>query len=51
MYVYRTPQFNAKAERYGIQSRIDDLCGELQTHRIDSVQARFDRIYPYLKRP
>ncbi|MBD1804258.1 hypothetical protein H6F98_02055 [Microcoleus sp. FACHB-SPT15] len=50
MYVYRTPQFNDKAQRYGIQSRIDDLCAELETQRIDEVQARFERIYPYLKR-
>jgi hypothetical protein len=50
MYVYRTPQFNDKAERYGIQSRIDDLCAELETQRIDEVQARFERVYPYLKR-
>ena len=50
MYVYRTSQFNDKAERYGIQSRINDLCVELETQRIDEVQARFERIYPYLKR-
>jgi len=50
MYVYRTSQFNDKAERYGIQSRIDDLCTELETQRIDEVQARFERVYPYLKR-
>ena len=50
MYVYRTSQFNDKAERYGIQSRIDDLCAELETQRIDEVQARFERVYPYLKR-
>jgi hypothetical protein len=50
MYVYRTSQFNGKAERYGIQARIDDLCAELETQRIDEVQARFERVYPYLKR-
>lgn len=50
MYVYRTSQFNGKAERYGIQDRIDDLCAELETQRIDEVQARFERVYPYLKR-
>lgn len=50
MYVYRTPQFNDKAERYGIQNRIDDLCAELETQRMDEVQARFERVYPYLKR-
>ena len=50
MYVYRTCQFNDKAERYGIQARIDDLCAELETQRIDEVQARFERVYPYLKR-
>ncbi|HEY9596249.1 MAG TPA: hypothetical protein V6D33_01090, partial [Cyanophyceae cyanobacterium] len=50
MYVYRTPQFNDKAERYGIQNRINDLCAELETQRIDEVQARFERVYPYLKR-
>jgi hypothetical protein len=50
MYVYRTSQFNDKAERYGIQARIDDLCAELETQRIDEVQARFERVYPYLKR-
>jgi hypothetical protein len=50
MYVYRTSQFNEKSERYGIQTRIDDLCAELETQRIDEVQARFERVYPYLKR-
>jgi len=50
MYVYRTSGFNEKAELYGIQARIDDLCAELQTQRIDEVQARFERVYPYLKR-
>jgi len=50
MYVYRTSQFNDKAERYGMQTRIDDLCAELETKRIDEVQSRFERIYPYLKR-
>ena len=50
MYVYRTSQFNDKAERYGIQTRIDDFCVELETQRIDEVQARFERVYPYLKR-
>lgn len=50
MYVYRTSGFNEKAEFYGIQSRMDDLCAELLTHRIDEVQARFERVYPYLKR-
>src|SRR5919199_5520129 len=50
MYVYRTSQFNDKAERYSLESRIDDLCAELETHRIDEVQARFERVYPYLKR-
>lgn len=50
MYVYRTSGFNEKAEFYGIQSRMDDLCAELLTQRIDEVQARFERVYPYLKR-
>src|SRR5919199_250165 len=50
MYVYRTSQFNDKAERYSLESRIDDLCAELETHTIDEVQARFERVYPYLKR-
>lgn len=50
MYVYRTSGFNDKAELYGIQARIDDLCAELETQRIDEVQARFERVYPYLKR-
>jgi hypothetical protein len=50
MYVYRTSGFNEKAELYGIQARIDDLCAELETLRIDEVQARFERVYPYLKR-
>lgn len=50
MYVYRTPQFNSKAERYGIQDRITQLCAELETQGIDQVQGRFERIYPYLKR-
>ncbi|MGB7440416.1 MAG: hypothetical protein WA919_05060 [Coleofasciculaceae cyanobacterium] len=50
MYVYRTSQFNSKAERYGIQERINQLCSELKTQRTDEVQARFERIYPYLKR-
>lgn len=50
MYVYRTSQFNNKAERYGIQERIDQLCSELKTKRTDEVQTRFERIYPYLKR-
>src|SRR4028119_1404508 len=50
MYVYRTSGFNEKAELYGIQARIDDLCAELENHRIDEVQARFERVYPYLKR-
>ncbi len=50
MYVYRTSQFNDKTERYNIQTRIDDLCAELETQRIDEVQARFERVYPYLKR-
>ncbi|NEO29339.1 MAG: hypothetical protein F6K36_02570 [Symploca sp. SIO3C6] len=50
MYVYRTPQFNSKVERYGIQERIEQLCAELETQSIDEVQGRFERIYPYLKR-
>ena len=50
MYVYRTSDFNNKAELYGLQERIDDLCVELETQRIDEVQARFERVYPYLKR-
>ncbi len=50
MYVYRTSGFNNKAELYSLQERIDDLCLELETHRIDEVQARFERVYPYLKR-
>lgn len=50
MYVYRTSGFNEKAEFYGIQARIDDLCADLLTQRIDEVQARFERVYPYLKR-
>ncbi|NEO98859.1 MAG: hypothetical protein F6K58_09310 [Symploca sp. SIO2E9] len=50
MYVYRTPQFNSKAERYGIQKRIEQLCAELENQGIDEVQGRFERIYPYLKR-
>lgn len=50
MFVYRTSGFNDKAQRYGIQPRIDDLCAELETQRIDEAQARFERVYPYLKR-
>jgi hypothetical protein len=50
MYVYRTSEFNNKAELYGLQVRIEDLCQELETQRIDEVQARFERVYPYLKR-
>jgi tetratricopeptide (TPR) repeat protein len=50
MYVYRTSGFNNKAELYGLQDRINDLCVELETQRIDEVQARFERVYPYLKR-
>ncbi|HEY9675731.1 MAG TPA: hypothetical protein V6D11_30080, partial [Waterburya sp.] len=50
MYVYRTSGFNNKAELYGLQERIDDWCVELETQRIDEVQARFERVYPYLKR-
>ncbi|MBE9130202.1 hypothetical protein IQ258_29740, partial [Coleofasciculus sp. LEGE 07081] len=50
MYVYCTSGFNQKAERYGIHDRINDLCAELQTQRIDEVQAHFERVYPYLKR-
>ncbi|HEY9671419.1 MAG TPA: hypothetical protein V6D11_08250, partial [Waterburya sp.] len=34
----------------GLQERIDDWCVELETQRIDEVQARFERVYPYLKR-
>lgn len=50
MYVYRTSGFNNKAELYSLSERIEDLCTELETHRIDQVQARFERVYPYLKR-
>ena len=50
MYIYRTSGFNEKAERYGIGDRIDDLCTQLQTQRLDQVQSRFERVYPYLKR-
>ncbi|AFZ16196.1 hypothetical protein [Allocoleopsis franciscana] len=50
MYVYRTSGCNDKAELYGLQGRIDDLCLELETQRIDEVQARFERVYPYFKR-
>lgn len=50
MYVYRTSGCNDKAEFYGLQARIDDLCVELETQRIDEVQARFERVYPYFKR-
>ncbi|MFW5666598.1 MAG: hypothetical protein ACOC2Z_13835 [Coleofasciculus sp.] len=50
MYIYRTSGFNEKAERYGIRDRIDDLCTQLQTQRLDEVQSRFERVYPYLKR-
>ena len=50
MYVYRTSGFNSKAELYSLQERIDDWCVELETQRIDEVQSRFERVYPYLKR-
>jgi tetratricopeptide (TPR) repeat protein len=50
MYVYRTSEFNNKVELYSLSDRIDDLCAELEDQRIDEVQARFERVYPYLKR-
>ena len=50
MYVYRTSEFNHKAQRYNIRDRINALCHELETQRLDEVQAHFERVYPYLKR-
>ncbi|HBE20716.1 MAG TPA: hypothetical protein DEG17_25855 [Cyanobacteria bacterium UBA11149] len=50
MYVYRTSEFNRKAERYNIRDRIYSLCDNLETQRLDEAQAHFERVYPYLKR-
>ncbi|MBD2087335.1 hypothetical protein [Coleofasciculus sp. FACHB-542] len=50
MYVYRTSQFNRKTLCYGVQAQVDKLCNELEPLSIDESQARFERVYPYLKR-
>ncbi len=51
MYVYRTSQFNRELERQSnLQPQVERLCSELATMRLDEVQSRFERVYPYLKR-
>ncbi|MBD2065236.1 hypothetical protein NDI37_17185 [Funiculus sociatus GB2-A5] len=50
MYIYRTYLFTQKALRYGIQAQVDSLSVELEPLRSDEAQARFERVYPYLKR-
>ncbi len=51
MYVYRTSQFNRELERQkNLQPQVERLCSELATMRLDEVQSRFERVYPYLKR-
>lgn len=50
MYVYRTPEFNIQAEKRGILNHVERLCADLEGLRLDEVQSRFERVYPYLKR-
>ncbi|MFW6360067.1 MAG: hypothetical protein ACOC0N_12750, partial [Chroococcales cyanobacterium] len=50
MYVYRTPEFDAEVERQVLSDHVNRLCDELERMQLDEVQARFERIYPYLKR-
>lgn len=51
MYVYRTSQFNRELERQrNLGTQVERLCNELATMRLDEVQSRFERLYPYLKR-
>ena len=50
MYVYRTTYFERSADNKGILPHIERLCAELETMKLDEVQARFERVYPYLKR-
>ncbi|NET60534.1 MAG: hypothetical protein F6K47_31670 [Symploca sp. SIO2E6] len=51
MYIYRTSQFNEQVERQSsLLAQVNRLCAELETMRVDEVQSRFERLYPYLKR-
>ena len=51
MYVYRTTTFDEQvAEKTGLGDHVDRLCGELARMTLEQVLARFERVYPYLKR-
>lgn len=51
MYVYRTPLFNQQVEQQtGLHVKVNKLCEELETLKLDEAQSRFERLFPYLKR-
>ena len=50
MYIYSTPAFERQVERHQLSSKVKRLCQELEGMDFSRVQARFERLYPYLKR-
>ncbi|MDB9315891.1 3'-5' exonuclease [Spirulina sp. CS-785/01] len=50
MYVYRTEVFNEQVNAKGLADKVDRLSSELATMSLEQVLARFERVYPYLKR-
>ncbi|MCW6037924.1 hypothetical protein K4A83_16820 [Spirulina subsalsa FACHB-351] len=50
MYVYRTDTFNEQVLEKGVGDHVDRLCEDLKTMTLEQVLARFERVYPYLKR-
>ncbi|MGD2183404.1 hypothetical protein [Lusitaniella coriacea] len=52
MYVYRTPAFNEELEKQsGLSTdHFQSLCADLEEMTLEQVFARFERVYPYLKR-
>ena len=50
MYIYSTPAFDNQVEKHQLRSKVKRLCQELEGMDSGRVQARFERLYPYLKR-
>ncbi|WP_204102615.1 MULTISPECIES: hypothetical protein [Spirulina sp. CCY15215] len=51
MYVYRTNAFDEQVkEQTGLGDHVDRLCREIEEMALEQVLARFERVYPYLKR-
>jgi hypothetical protein len=51
MYVYRTTAFDEQVtEKTGLRDHVDRLCGALERMSLEQALARFERVYPYLKR-